>query len=247
MARLVVIASHQVPSQIVAQQVAERVEADGHDVEVIPLTNLEEDLRVADGVIVVWDAHHAENGLAIGLAMAYERPTLVLADEDVPAWVSEHVTRIVKGASVDAWLEQLNSFYAEAQPFSGKLVRDLVPQLVRESGYELTFRALREDERAYFLKQKLLAEAKDLAAAERGPELESIADVLEVMEALIRERGYDRDNLRQVKEGKRKRRGGFERCFVVESDASSRKATDAAAEPEQDPEILARKSDIIEA
>jgi hypothetical protein len=40
---------------------------------------------------------------------------------------------------------------------------------------------------------------------------------LEALEALLVERGVPREDLKLVKEAKRRRRGGFERCFVVES------------------------------
>ncbi|HLF16559.1 MAG TPA: hypothetical protein VI796_03905, partial [Candidatus Thermoplasmatota archaeon] len=39
----------------------------------------------------------------------------------------------------------------------------------------------------------------------------------EALEAFLKARHADREELRRVKEAKRKRRGGFERGFVVES------------------------------
>jgi hypothetical protein len=44
------------------------------------------------------------------------------------------------------------------------------------------------------------------------------------LEAFLRDRGYDRDELKAIKEAKRKRRGGFERCLVVEATPASASA-----------------------
>ena len=173
-----------------------------------------------DGVVAVLDAPGAETAAAVAYAHARNKPVLGLAlpESTVPPFLAE-ASRLHRGADEDAWAAALPDFCDRVRPFAGRLVRDQVPTLVREAGYDLTFRLLTDEERPRFLKQKVAAEAAELERADLAREKEEVADVLEALEAFLVARGFDRDDLRRVKEAKRKRRGGFERCFVVEATA----------------------------
>ncbi|MGB0651737.1 MAG: hypothetical protein ACPGQL_00920 [Thermoplasmatota archaeon] len=172
-----------------------------------------------DAVLAVLDGEtDAATVTLVALAHADNKPVLGLhgAGEPLPALLAACVTTPVAADDGQAVLAALDAFYDTIKPFSGRLVRDQIPRLVRESGHNVAFREVPREQRAAYLKRKVAEEARELEAAGLGDEKEEVADVLEALEAFIRARDYDRDALRQVKQAKLKRRGGFERCYVVE-------------------------------
>lgn len=183
-----------------------------------------------DGLVAVLDTAGAETAAAVAYAHAKGKPVLGLAlpESAVPAFLGE-AAKLHRGADEEAWAQALPGFCEAVRPFAGRLVRDQVPKLVKEAGYDLTFRLLDAEEKPRFLKQKVAAEAAELEKADLGREKEEVADVLEALEAFLVARGFDRDDLRRVKDAKKKRRGGFERCFVVEATSSQPPETPATA------------------
>jgi predicted house-cleaning noncanonical NTP pyrophosphatase (MazG superfamily) len=213
-----------------------RLQSDGHDAALH--RDAEEgpadSVREADALVAVLDGSDAATAAAVAFASALHKPVLGLAarQSPVPAFLRELCTRVVEADEVGTWLEALPAFYEDVRPFAGRLVRDLVPQLVKEAGHEVAFRSLSDAERPRFLKQKIAEEARELAKADLGREKEEI-------ETLIKTRAYGRDDLRAIKDAKRKRRGGFEKCFVVESTARdgapAPESKDSAAPAESGP------------
>ncbi len=69
----------------------------------------------------------------------------------------------------------------------GKLVRDLIPDLIRQSGRTIEVRYLTGDELMAALGAKLIEEAKEAAEAVRSRKdlVEELADVHEVIAALM--------------------------------------------------------------
>lgn len=202
-----------------------KVRSDGHDAVRLG-TQSERDLdavRDADAIIALVDGHvDAGTAAALAFAAATGKPTLGLHGPAPPLGLLAELCGTLHGADDEAgWAEALPTFYEVLRPFAGRLVRDLVPRLVKEAGHEVAFRTLGPEERPRFLKQKILEEAQDLHGADVGREKEEIADVLEALESLIRTRSYGREDLKMVKDGKRKRRGGFEQGYVVESTAAA--------------------------
>lgn len=192
-----------------------------YDVVAIWLTDAGHQPRRADGLEP--DASTRLDGL-IALPGAHDVTLLgYAAAKGVPClWFHPHEPNLPRGirtvTSMDAqvWHEETLKFAETARPFVGRLVRDLVPRLVQEDGHELTFRALQPEEKPAHIKRKIVEEAERLLGGDATIEVEKIADLLELLETLIRERGVDRERLRHVKDGKKRRRGSFERCFVVE-------------------------------
>lgn len=174
----------------------------------------------ADGVVALLDGADAVPSCLVALAAARNKPVLGLASGTVPSALAS-LCRVQEGPSVAAWIEALPAFYDAVRPFAGRVVRDRIPALVKEAGHNVAFREVADDDRPRFLKQKVAAEAQELLRADIGREKEEVADVLEALEAFLRARGFDRDELKRVKEAKRKRRGGFEKVFVVESTADA--------------------------
>ncbi len=216
--------------RLLVEQAAGQLVRDGHTG---TIGSTPDDVTAADAIVAIIDGTLLpETAILLAHAKARDKPTLALRGPGAP--VFEGVVRglmdvVHEGLDTDSLLAGLAPFYERVRPFAGRLVRDQVPRLVREAGHEVRFRELDADDRPRFLKQKLAAEAADLLAAGPGAEKEEIADVLEVLEALIRERGYERDALKQVKQGKHKRRGGFDRCYVVEESSPNRPPSGASS------------------
>lgn len=95
-----------------------------------------------------------------------------------------------------------------------KLVRDLVPQIIREDGAEpLTYTAAPEEYRNR-LRDKLGEEVAEFLAADDANAPEELADVLEVVHALAVDLGIDTDQLEKIREAKASERGGFAERIV---------------------------------
>lgn len=63
------------------------------------------------------------------------------------------------------------------------------------------------------LLKKLLEEAQEL---QNSPCVEEVADVLEVIDAVVKLCGFDCDEINRIKESKRDKRGGFDERVMLE-------------------------------
>ena len=93
-----------------------------------------------------------------------------------------------------------------------KLVRDGIPDRIRAKGEKPQVRVADAAERRTLLARKLVEEASEFAA---GPCLEELADVLEVMRALLDEHGLTMGDVEHAAETKRRERGGFGAGYVL--------------------------------
>ncbi|MCU1591964.1 MAG: Uncharacterized protein JWP11_3220 [Frankiales bacterium] len=98
----------------------------------------------------------------------------------------------------------------------GKLVRDLIPDLIRRSGREPVVRELNPTEYLVALDNKLLEEAHELRAAAVEDRLEEAADVYEVLTAIARSLGVTIAEVADRADMKRAARGGFEQRLWLE-------------------------------
>jgi|LakMenEpi03Aug12_release.lakeMendotaPanAssembly.Ray.scaffolds.fasta_scaffold343300_1 predicted house-cleaning noncanonical NTP pyrophosphatase (MazG superfamily) len=91
----------------------------------------------------------------------------------------------------------------------GKLVRDRIPEMIRNSGRVASTRILTEDEYLDALLMKLIEEAEE--AKKSPPELllEELADLTEVTYALLEYLSVSLDELEIVRLEKSRNRGGF--------------------------------------
>lgn len=92
----------------------------------------------------------------------------------------------------------------------GKLVRDKVPDLIRESGRSSRVSSLSAPAYRRALIDKLREEVDELAAAQTTESLEEAADVLEVLTAIALEHGAALATIVQIARVKRDERGGFD-------------------------------------
>ena len=93
-----------------------------------------------------------------------------------------------------------------------KLVRDKIPEIIEASGKTCTTRILSQNEYLEALDQKLIEE---LAEYQESKALEELADLLEVMEATVKARGYTWQQLLELKKAKKATRGGFEEKILL--------------------------------
>ena len=91
-----------------------------------------------------------------------------------------------------------------------KLVRDKIPEIIEQNGGEAPFRTLAEDEFFGYLKKKATEEAGELAASDTDSNLlEEMADLREVLDTIARLKGFTPEQVTQVQDEKRAKRGGF--------------------------------------
>jgi predicted house-cleaning noncanonical NTP pyrophosphatase (MazG superfamily) len=92
-----------------------------------------------------------------------------------------------------------------------KLIRDKQPEIMRASGIQVFERPMEKEEYLQRLKDKLLEEAKEVAATVCEKELrEELADVFEVMLSLLEVYGMELADIQQTAEQKKRVRGGFD-------------------------------------
>lgn len=95
----------------------------------------------------------------------------------------------------------------------GKLVRDRIPEIIRNDGKSPIIEILSDTEYLSELDKKLNEEVAEYQA---DKSIEEMADVLEVLFAICEARGYSVEDLMQVRESKREKLGGFkERIYWI--------------------------------
>lgn len=93
-----------------------------------------------------------------------------------------------------------------------KLVRDRIPEIIELSGKTCTVETLSDEKYLVMLDAKL---NEELAEYQESKSLEELADLLEVMGAVVKARGYSWDELTEVRKKKREARGGFEKKLLL--------------------------------
>lgn len=95
-----------------------------------------------------------------------------------------------------------------------KLVRDKIPQIIRDNGDTPTVRII-EDDNEYLaaLTEKLVEEAREVQEA---PVLDELADTLEVLYATGKALGYTPEDIEKARLKKADERGGFDdKVFLI--------------------------------
>lgn len=96
-----------------------------------------------------------------------------------------------------------------------KLIRDRIPEIIAADGGKAVTRVLDNAEYRVALEHKLLEEVQELRHG--ANKAEEIADIYEVLDALIAANGFSARDLQALKKKKRAERGGFEKRFFLES------------------------------
>ncbi len=93
-----------------------------------------------------------------------------------------------------------------------KLVRDHIPEIIESSGKTCLTATLSDEAYIHMLDQKL---QEELAEYQEAKDLEELADLMEVIAAVAKVRGCSWEQLMQLRNQKREKRGGFEKKILL--------------------------------
>jgi predicted house-cleaning noncanonical NTP pyrophosphatase (MazG superfamily) len=93
-----------------------------------------------------------------------------------------------------------------------KLVRDRIPEIIRQNGGNPQVRTATGSELDELIRHKIVEESQELL--DSGVD-EEIADILEALEALLVHRSIDRTAIEDIRLKKRQERGGFDKGFIL--------------------------------
>lgn len=94
-----------------------------------------------------------------------------------------------------------------------KLVRDKIPEIIRQKGDMPTTEILDDDiTYANALYRKLTEEYQEFM---KNHDIEELADMLEVIYAIAKHKGVSLDDLERIRLQKRKERGGFDDKVIL--------------------------------
>lgn len=93
-----------------------------------------------------------------------------------------------------------------------KLVRDRIPEIIEADGKTCVCETLSDEDYIALLDQKL---NEELAEYQESKSLEELADLLEVMQAVVKARGWTLEELEQARAEKAAKRGGFEKKILL--------------------------------
>ena len=87
-----------------------------------------------------------------------------------------------------------------------KLVRDKIPQIIKDSGKECICETLSDEEYIRMLNEKLVEEAKEYI---KTGDIEELADMGEVMHAILDYKNTSLEEFQKIRMEKLQARGGF--------------------------------------
>ena len=93
-----------------------------------------------------------------------------------------------------------------------KLVRDRIPEIIESDGKTCITEILPDAQYLEMLDAKL---SEELTEYQEGKSPEELADLLEVIRAVVNARGWSWEQLEQVRQEKAARRGGFEKKILL--------------------------------
>ncbi len=97
-----------------------------------------------------------------------------------------------------------------------KLVRDRIPDIIKESGHTPYYRIMNDDEYWNELVKKLQEEVDEFV--ESG-NIEELADILEVVYSIALTKKITKEELENIREEKKNERGSFDnKIFLIKKD-----------------------------
>lgn len=93
-----------------------------------------------------------------------------------------------------------------------KLIRDLIPEFLKNKGINIQTYIASEEEYSQKLLDKLKEETEKFIKDES---IEELADILEVIDAIIKHKKFSKEKLNLVKEQKRFERGSFDKRLML--------------------------------
>ncbi|WMJ76888.1 MULTISPECIES: hypothetical protein [unclassified Sedimentibacter] len=93
-----------------------------------------------------------------------------------------------------------------------KLVRDKIPKIIKADGKAYNTEILSDEQYIKMLDEKL---NEELAEYQESKDIEELADMLEVMRAIIKARGFSIEQLETIRQEKADKRGGFKEKILL--------------------------------
>ena len=93
-----------------------------------------------------------------------------------------------------------------------KLVRDLIPEIINNTGKKCDFETVHNNELTDRLEEKLKEEVNEYI---EDKNIEELADIMEVLFGLAKNMGYTEEELIHTRNEKLKERGGFKNGLVL--------------------------------
>ena len=93
-----------------------------------------------------------------------------------------------------------------------KLVRDRIPEIIASDGKTCVCETLSDEDYLRLLDAKL---TEELSEYQESRSLEELADLLEVLRAVAKARGWTWEELEQARQDKAAKRGGFEKKILL--------------------------------
>ena len=90
-----------------------------------------------------------------------------------------------------------------------KLIRDRIPEIIRQAGREFEVKTMSQHEYHQALLNKLVEEAQEAAQANSDDLVEELADIYEVIDAILNNVEIDKRLVVAKQEQKRQEKGGF--------------------------------------
>ena len=97
-----------------------------------------------------------------------------------------------------------------------KLVRDKIPEIIEGKNEPPVTRILNDDEYKLELEKKLYEEYKEVIESSGEDRLFELADMIEVIKSLALLSGKTLEDIIELANGKRNKRGGFEKKIFLE-------------------------------
>ena len=94
-----------------------------------------------------------------------------------------------------------------------KLVRDKIPDIIKQAGKNCTFTILSDEDYLKFLDKKL---NEELAEYQESKSMEELTDLQEVIQAVAIARGSSPEEIESIRKAKVQNRGGFEKKILLE-------------------------------
>ena len=99
-----------------------------------------------------------------------------------------------------------------------KAIRDKIPEIIAQSGKKCNVKILSDDEFLEKLVEKL---SKEVSEYKKSKSLEELADILEVIDRILKIKGIKKGKLEEIQIMKKDERGGFEKnLFLIDTTES---------------------------
>ena len=93
-----------------------------------------------------------------------------------------------------------------------KLVGDLIPEIIEKSGKKCSIEILDDEQYIKAIDTKL---DEEISEYHKDQNIEELADLLEVIYAAARARGYSKDELENIRAAKAQERGAFDKRILL--------------------------------